>query len=323
MRETPTLSAVESPAFVSYAQNGEDVVLWRALHPVGVGTYVDVGANDPDRWSVTRAFYERGWRGINVEPMASYAALLRERRPDDVNIEAAVSGAAESVVLHAIDGTGLSTLRDDISDAHEAAGYHHHDVTVPARRLDDILAEHLEPAEPIHFLTIDVEGAERDVLETLDLSVWRPWVIVVESTEPLSPAQTDGLWRDLLLERGYDECLFDGLSRFYCAREQGHALASFLSYPACAIDAYATAEHMELREKLERTEQELLHWRAAALSRWSESVVSGGAVQNGHFLNVIDILQNEIESLRNSTSWRVTAPMRAVKTAQLRMRAGR
>ena len=34
--------------FVSYAQNGEDVVLWRALSHVENGFYVDVGAADPE-----------------------------------------------------------------------------------------------------------------------------------------------------------------------------------------------------------------------------------------------------------------------------------
>ena len=57
--------------FVSYAQNYEDVILWRALKHIKNGFYVDCGAYDPNRDSVTRAFYERGWRGINIEPIAT------------------------------------------------------------------------------------------------------------------------------------------------------------------------------------------------------------------------------------------------------------
>ena len=62
--------------FVSYAQNFEDVMLWRALREVTHGFYIDVGAADPDSDSVTRAFYDRGWSGINVEPVAGAMRLL-------------------------------------------------------------------------------------------------------------------------------------------------------------------------------------------------------------------------------------------------------
>ena len=58
--------------FISYAQNYEDVMLWRALQHVENGFYVDVGANDPTVDSVTKAFYDRGWRGLNIEPVQLY-----------------------------------------------------------------------------------------------------------------------------------------------------------------------------------------------------------------------------------------------------------
>ena len=58
-------------SFVSYAQNYEDLMLWRALRHVEQGFYVDCGAYDPEEHSVTKAFYERGWSGINIEPVPS------------------------------------------------------------------------------------------------------------------------------------------------------------------------------------------------------------------------------------------------------------
>ena len=51
--------------FISYAQNYEDVMLWRALQHIENGFYIDVGAAWPDVDSVTKAFYDKGWRGIN------------------------------------------------------------------------------------------------------------------------------------------------------------------------------------------------------------------------------------------------------------------
>ena len=51
---------------VSYAQEYEDIILFRYLHTVAKGFYIDVGCNDPEEISVTRFFYDRGWNGINI-----------------------------------------------------------------------------------------------------------------------------------------------------------------------------------------------------------------------------------------------------------------
>ena len=63
--------------FISYAQNMEDVLLWRALHDVQAGFYIDVGAADPRLDSVTMAFYERGWHGINIDPKPDNITALQ------------------------------------------------------------------------------------------------------------------------------------------------------------------------------------------------------------------------------------------------------
>ena len=68
-------------------------MLWRALSGVRHGFYIDVGAGDPDRDSVTRAFYERGWHGINVDPDPGCFAALTERRERDVNLPVALADA--------------------------------------------------------------------------------------------------------------------------------------------------------------------------------------------------------------------------------------
>ena len=73
-------------SFISYAQNFEDVMLWRAFQHVERGFYIDVGANDPTIDSVTKAFYEVGWHGINLEPLISHHADLVRDRPNDINL---------------------------------------------------------------------------------------------------------------------------------------------------------------------------------------------------------------------------------------------
>src|SRR5579859_6100094 len=110
-------------AFVSYAQNFEDVMLWRALRHVKSGFYIDVGAGHPEELSVTKAFYDRGWRGVSVEPDPDYAAQLRQARTREILVEAALGAEPGRMAINRFAGTGLTTFDDGIAARHTAAGY--------------------------------------------------------------------------------------------------------------------------------------------------------------------------------------------------------
>src|SRR6266550_5943090 len=114
------MPGMSTTTFASFAQNSEDVVLWRALSGVQAGRYVEVGANHPTEFSISWPFYQQGWCGITVEPVHAFAVMHREQRPKDIMVEAAItSDVAGPAVLHEIPDTGLSTLVDRIRDSHE------------------------------------------------------------------------------------------------------------------------------------------------------------------------------------------------------------
>lgn len=271
--------------FVSYAQNGEDVVVARALQGVDRGVYVEVGANHPLVDSVTRAFYDRGWRGILAEPNPEYAMLLREERPGDWVEESIISARTGRSILHSIKGTGLSTMIDAIGEEHRRDGYEVEDLEVASVGLSELIDSSPFGDGPIHFLSIDTEGAELSVLQSLDLTRHRPWIMVIEATAPNSTRQVHQAWEGLVLEASYQFCLFDGLSRFYVSSEHAD-LAPLLSYPACVLDHWLRyGEHLEIEAANER-------------ARGAESQAAA--------------LRQELADLRSSTSWKVTAPVRAV-----------
>ncbi|MBC7605286.1 MAG: FkbM family methyltransferase [Ramlibacter sp.] len=201
----------------TFAQNFEDVVLWRALGHVLNGHYIDIGAHEPVRDSVSKAFYERGWRGIHVEPSATYAAMLRQDRPDEMVLEALVADSAGLLPFFEIPGTGLSTAVEDIAIRHGASGWKSTRSHVPAVTLDDVLQ--LAPDGIVHWLKIDVEGFEAAVLHGWKTSPIRPWTIVIESTAPLSQTPTHEAWEAMVLAKGYTYVLSDGLNRFYLSDE--------------------------------------------------------------------------------------------------------
>lgn len=98
-------------ARISYAQNREDMVLSRAPGSQSEGFYVDVGAWHPVLYSVTFGFYQRGWRGMKVKPLAGHLKLLRRERPEDVNLGVGIAArSGECTFYEDLTAPGLSTF---------------------------------------------------------------------------------------------------------------------------------------------------------------------------------------------------------------------
>jgi FkbM family methyltransferase len=277
-------------SFVSYAQNGEDVILNRVLGGVENGHYIDVGANHPRTDSVSRSFYERGWSGLEVDPNPAFEQLFHEQRPRDAFIHAAITDSDQTeVTFHVVEGTGLSTLIDSIGAEHAEKGRTVTDITVPALRLDAaILRANLIDTD-IHFLLVDTEGAELSVLHSIDFAAYRPWILIIEATAPGKTDQKHESWEQIVLDAGYEFCLFDGLSRFYVAGERAEKMQRSLSYPVCVFDDYVKDGDLLLQQ-----ENDDLRAALAEVSGRLEQAVS------------------DVDAIRMSTSWRVTKPLRAI-----------
>jgi FkbM family methyltransferase len=219
----------------SYAQNFEDVMLWRALGRIENGFYIDVGAHDPIIDSVSKAFYEHGWRGIHVEPLAEYADALRKDRPDERVIEAIIASEVGSQTFFHIPKTGLSTGTQEFATRHKNSGWQVNEIFVLTTTLEAVFDEIGD--RQIHWLKIDVEGMEVDVLTGWGKHPARPWIVVVEATEPNSQTPTWALWEKFLTDRNYTFEYFDGLNRFYVAGEH-QELACMLMTPPCIFDKF-------------------------------------------------------------------------------------
>ena len=229
-------------------------MLWRALGHVREGRYIDIGAGEPEADSVTLAFYERGWRGVNVEPLAGPFKRLQLARARDVNLNLAVGAEEGDAVLYVVgEETGLSTLDEKLAARHSVKGWTTTKREVRKATLASICAAHLEGCE-VHFLKIDAEGAELDVLKGADFERWRPWLIVVESVDPVEHLpQHEAMEREVLSPAGYSKVWFDGLNRFYLACEH-EKLASAFQVPPNVFDNFLHSREAELRSLLDKSQ---------------------------------------------------------------------
>ncbi|MDX2288400.1 MAG: FkbM family methyltransferase [Hyphomicrobiaceae bacterium] len=208
---------------LSYTQNMEDYHLALALGGVQAGFYIDVGGGHPIADNVSMWFYERGWRGLVVEPQAPLAGLYRHVRPRDIVHVGLVGEQSGEAVFHMFPRLhGLSTMSPQNAEGSTVHGDAYETVRMPVTTLSALCEAHGVTA--IDFLKVDVEGAEADVLAGNDWSRYRPAVVVVEAIAPGTNAPSHAAWEPILLAAGYSFRLDDTLNRFYVADERPDVL---------------------------------------------------------------------------------------------------
>lgn len=200
---------------VSYAQNREDRILEGFFRDVKDGFYVDVGANHPLKHSVTKLFYMQGWHGINLEPNESLAAMLRFDRPKDTVLNIGISDKSGTLAFTEYANHGLSTfsrqMKEEYTHTSSAFTDTFREYEVPVRTLAEVFAE--QKVTHIHFMKVDVEGYEYEVLAGNDWKKYRPEMICIESNHIVKD------WRPLLKKEKYTKVFNDGLNDYYLSEE--------------------------------------------------------------------------------------------------------
>ncbi|KND47921.1 MAG: hypothetical protein AB199_04155 [Parcubacteria bacterium C7867-004] len=186
----------------SYGHQGEDAVLQGMLKWVKKGTYVDVGAYHPVLYSNTYAFYQKGWRGIVIDPNIDMRPLYTLMRPADRFIHAAVGERAEERPYYMFDDGAYNSFDEGRARSWKATrGLEIRETRMVAfKPLSQILSE--QGIKSIDFLNIDVEGFDFEVLKTHDWSI--PTRVIAIEDETFNPDQPrENAIYAYLHEKGY------------------------------------------------------------------------------------------------------------------------
>lgn len=200
----------------------QDVILYHVLKEQEDVFYIDVGANDPVRGSVTKLLYDmKAAHGINIEPVQHFFDLLQSERKRDVNLCFGLGAERKSEKFYVQSG-GSTTDKANLVDTEYI------ETEIEIHTLEEICDAYVSDNQEIHFLKIDVEGYEREVLEGGNFIRFRPWIIDVESTIPRTNIPSYSQWESLLLTQGYQLAFEHDINRYYVAKEREELSERFI-----------------------------------------------------------------------------------------------
>ena len=166
---------------ISYSQCAEDLCLLHLLEGQKKGFYIDIGAHDPNRFSVTRLLYHQGWNGINIDANPFIENRFRKFRPNDQFINCAV-GSEQTYQFFQFEESAISTVNIEwkekfLSENNKIANT----LVVPGMSLRQIIDS--TGSTRIHLLNIDIEGADFEAIksaefESMPKNKFPIWIVV-------------------------------------------------------------------------------------------------------------------------------------------------
>lgn len=165
----------------SYAQDGEDLLLNRFIGDKEKGFYVDVGACHPKRFSNTYFFYQRGWRGINIDATPGYMDLFKIFRKRDINLEIPISRQSSILDFYLFEEPALNTFSKRSAEDYINSGTKLiKTIRIGTKPLSRVLDSYLPEGQRIDFMSVDAEGLDLEVLESNNWDKYKPAYVLVE-----------------------------------------------------------------------------------------------------------------------------------------------
>jgi hypothetical protein len=158
----------------SYSQIAKDLVLMFYLKDELDKTYIDIGCNDPNRFSNTRLLYEAGWTGIDIDANPEFEVSYQKSRPRNTFVSALVGTSLEPVDFYFFAESTLNTTSTVLADEYTRDGWELLRIgEIIPKTLSSVIGEELNGIAPT-LLCLDCEGADFDVLKSADLERFKP-----------------------------------------------------------------------------------------------------------------------------------------------------
>lgn len=180
----PIINSIAQKYFenTSFSQCGEDIIIKFLFDykKVNKPSYIDVGAYDPFHYSNTALLYLNGSRGINVEPNPENFKNFVEFRTEDINLNVGIADKDGYLDYYFIDAPTLNTFSKESVEEYKKNGHSVVSTTkIPVITMENALKKSIGKFPDL--LTLDAEGVDEIILESIDYSKDKPKVICVET----------------------------------------------------------------------------------------------------------------------------------------------
>ena len=176
----------------TYSMHAEDLFIQKYFNGQLNGFYVDLGCYHPIQYNNTLLLYQKGWEGINIDINKFSIKLFDFCRPNDINLNLAVSNTNGEVDFYYQKKISLlSTIKKTQGDVTFQGKVNKGKIL--SQTLTKILDSSKYKNKKIDFLDLDVEGADLESLESLDFSRYEPEMICVEIVDKNQPIKDDNL----------------------------------------------------------------------------------------------------------------------------------
>jgi FkbM family methyltransferase len=163
-----------------FAQGGEDIHILYLLDNKPDGFYLDIGANQPIRYSNTFKLYLTGWTGILVDANPHLIKKAAEIRKKDICVHALVSNEHRNMDFYISELDLFSSIHSEYAESGDRPDLKLEKIELQTVSIDQIIEKYVPAGKPIDLLSIDVEGHDFEVLQSLSLLKYRPRLIVIE-----------------------------------------------------------------------------------------------------------------------------------------------
>ena len=167
--------------FPSYAQEGEDMVLRRIFESQSHGTFIDIGAHHPLRFSSTYYFYKQGWRGVSIEPNPLVQRDFEKLRPHDRILVCGVSSESNELNYFMFKEPAVNTFNPALASKRQSQGFElMSSQAIPVYTLSQLFENEFPSLANADFLNLDCQGDEISVLKSNNWNKYRPKHILVD-----------------------------------------------------------------------------------------------------------------------------------------------